>query len=533
MADPLWLDSDVIMQVANGDTALEAELNALRNAGTTFLMVPKVREECTVGNPMNEKAAGKNKDILSKPSSQRNQDAIDRLRVQLDTSGSFYTAEDRTRLQERGFMGADGKPLPPQARVQASDSEVLTQVTTSASARGVRLPRIMSLDGGVRQNAIRWGVTAINRSSVPAPAGGGGGGGPTTATSADPWLGPGGTPGFNPGRIANVGMALDLFQNWATQFSMITAAYAAWNAVLVQEAKVIRLQDENPEYPVYIAIYWKIINENNPNLYKSYQFFGIQVQTGGAGKPAALYDSDQKSYLMTIPARKAGGPEKKGATPPARTWRDTFVTVYGYLAGDHTTGGDPEKALQSLNGCPMYDILPILKEIKRADAIAYNKLEQALQWPTVNVGVSRLEAAFFAVRMSANSGDPFIAYKAACKPFAALPNDQQRDIEGFLTGTSGAAQTALANPAGEWTCRVGRFLWVYTFDANNGVTWRDPYNGKNGRGTWKMGDTLMKLTWAGSKSWDNWSLPLNPTAQGGTVSVDGEGIFSLQATRKA
>ncbi len=42
-----------------------------------------------------------------------------------------------------------------------------------------------------------------------------------------------------------------------------------------------------------------------------------------------------------------------------------------------------------LNGGPMYDILPILKEIKRADPDRYNKLEQAMQWPSSGVNVSR------------------------------------------------------------------------------------------------------------------------------------------------
>src|SRR5262245_11123368 len=50
MADPLWLDANIVADVAN---SLEAELKARHKAGQTLLTVPKAHEEVMYGNPMN------------------------------------------------------------------------------------------------------------------------------------------------------------------------------------------------------------------------------------------------------------------------------------------------------------------------------------------------------------------------------------------------------------------------------------------------------------------------------------------------
>ncbi len=134
--------------------------------------------------------------------------------------------------------------------------------------------------------------------------------------------------------------------------------------------------------------------------------------------------------------------------------------------------------------------------------------------------------------MSNNSGDPFPDYKASSALFTMLPPDQQKDIENFLRRTVLASLSSLETPSGEWNCNVGKWLWVYTFDGTGSVTWKDPYNGKSGKGSWKMGDTTMRISWVGSKSWDIWTLPLNPEAQGGSVNVAGEGLFALKATKR-
>lgn len=39
---------------------------------------------------------------------------------------------------------------------------------------------------------------------------------------------------------------------------------------------------------------------------------------------------------------------------------------------------------------------------------------------------------------------------------------------------------------GEWSVHVGPWNWVYVFSKDGTVTWKDPRNGLNGRGTWKV-----------------------------------------------
>ena len=350
------------------------------------------------------------------------------------------------------------------------------------------------------------------------------------ADKGEPWKGPGGTPGFDPSGIQNVANALALFQHWAEQLSMLSTAFAAWDEILDRKNEIVQAQNENPLFPVYIRIYWKVDFDNNPNMPKLYHYFGADIQSGAAGMPASLYDAYQKSYLMVIPALKRDDSKKASGGP--RTWRDGYNSVIGLLEGDHVTGGDPVAALRVLNGSPMYDILPILQTLKASDPRLFDKLQQALAWPSANVGIGRLRAAFFAVELSTNSGnDQFAYYKSACNEFAALPGDQQKDIENFLAGKSGEERKVLTSPAGEWNVRVGKWLWVYSFDSKGAVTWRDPFNGESGKGKWKQLGGKITIDWSPSQSKDTWYLPLDPVKQKGMAYVDGEGSFPVAATK--
>jgi hypothetical protein len=353
---------------------------------------------------------------------------------------------------------------------------------------------------------------------------------PTSASTGKAWGGPGGTPGFSPSNIQNIGQALAMLQKWAEQLSMLNAAFAAWNEVLDRESEIIDAQNGNPLFPVYIRIYWKVHFENNPNMPKTYEYFGCDIQNGCAGMPSSLWDSDQHSYLMVIPALKKD--DHKKASGPAATWRDGYTSVLGLLEGDRSMGGDPIAALRILNGSPMYDILRILQTLKASDPYHFDKLQQAISWPTANVGRDRLLAAFFAVQLSANSGtDAFSYYKASCKELASLPEDQQKDIETFLSGRSSADKQASTSPVGDWNVRVGKWLWIYKFDAAGSVTWRDPFNGENGKGKWKQGSGKLTIDWSPSKSKDTWYFPLDPKQQKGMAYVDDEGNFPVAATK--
>jgi hypothetical protein len=149
------------------------------------------------------------------------------------------------------------------------------------------------------------------------------------------------------------------------------------------------------------------------------------------------------------------------------------------------------------------------------------------------VNNARNAAAILAVRMADNSsGDAFADYKASCKEFGLLPQDQQKDIEVFLSPKvkEAAKEESCTSPAGEWKVKAKHYVWIYKFDGKGGVTWRDPYAGLDGRGSWKLGAKKMTISWVGTKTWDEWDVPLNPTQQTGWVHSS-EGNLALSATR--
>jgi hypothetical protein len=187
MADPKWIDTQTLSYVASGDTTLESELLAQRAAGVKFLIVPKVYEEATVGNPFSN-----SKKAVAAVSPEREQaikGAMQRLGAEIDRSGSStdrlgdrqYERDgagrelrDRVTLDQPGLVDRGWvvkKSGVTRSVLSESDSLVLSQVAASARARGVSQPVILSADGGVRTNAERWGVKAEARKSVPAPKG--------------------------------------------------------------------------------------------------------------------------------------------------------------------------------------------------------------------------------------------------------------------------------------------------------------------------------------------------------------------------
>jgi hypothetical protein len=178
----------------------------------------------------------------------------------------------------------------------------------------------------------------------------------------------------------------------------------------------------------------------------------------------------------------------------------------------------------------MYDILPILDKLKTEEPFLFNKVEQAIQWPTADVGRGRLTAAFVAVRMKDGGHTAFHSYINVCQEHHHLPEDQKQAIEQFLSPSPPSKTTSSDDPTGEWTVRVSKWLWMYKFDARGSVTWRDPYNGMTGRGKWTMKASTMRIDWVGSTTVDEWNLPLDLKAQSGKVRMKGE-THTLSATK--
>jgi hypothetical protein len=86
------------------------------------------------------------------------------------------------------------------------------------------------------------------------------------------------------------------------------------------------------------------------------------------------------------------------------------------------------------------------------------------------------------------------------------------------------------NPVGEWQVRVDRWLWIYNFDANGNVTWRDPFNNETGNGKWQIGSGVITFTWFNSTTTESWNLPIQPNNQKGKTTMKGT-TYEVNAVR--
>jgi hypothetical protein len=81
---------------------------------------------------------------------------------------------------------------------------------------------------------------------------------------------------------------------------------------------------------------------------------------------------------------------------------------------------------------------------------------------------------------------------------------------------------------GEWNVNVGQWNFVYVFFRNGTVTWKDPRNGLNGQGTWKVEKNKIITHWVNSTTWEAWDLPVNARAATGKCHRK-DGTFDLKA----
>jgi hypothetical protein len=146
MAEPMWLDTNVISRVANGDAMLEVELLNLRNNGFEFWYTPGVERELFVESAFRGKPV---------PLSQlyRKRLAVSRLGAQVDRT------IDRAKQLELVDLGFD---LP---RYMEGDSFIMSEVAASSKAADVDQPKIFTCDIDVYKNAERWGLDAWTRST--------------------------------------------------------------------------------------------------------------------------------------------------------------------------------------------------------------------------------------------------------------------------------------------------------------------------------------------------------------------------------
>lgn len=79
-----------------------------------------------------------------------------------------------------------------------------------------------------------------------------------------------------------------------------------------------------------------------------------------------------------------------------------------------------------------------------------------------------------------------------------------------------------------WNVHVQQWNWIYNFTAQGAVNWSDPLNGMTGAGSWKIDNGKLVTRWTGSKTWEEWNVPLDPHGATGKAHMQA-GTFDLKA----
>jgi hypothetical protein len=155
MGEPLWLDTNSLIRLhRDGDLALANELLEYSDKGYRLMVTLKVYEELTRGNPYK-----KNGGTVSAAGRQRAKIVMGLLGIELDVQGSML-----------GTPGPESKINTKD--ISVSDARILGEIMASAQSRGVRSPKLFTLESGERamisaSKTARFGVTPITRQSKP------------------------------------------------------------------------------------------------------------------------------------------------------------------------------------------------------------------------------------------------------------------------------------------------------------------------------------------------------------------------------
>ena len=148
MGDPVWLDNNVLDNALKGDAAINQQLVNYRKAGRPLLVVPAVAEELLNGNVVTGTSAP------SPEFRKAMQQGMIKLGVKVDPLAGKLPPG--TRLKDLYTIGADN--------VSLSDRRVLNQIKTSARARGIAAPEMITAELGKKamiSQAPKWGIKAV------------------------------------------------------------------------------------------------------------------------------------------------------------------------------------------------------------------------------------------------------------------------------------------------------------------------------------------------------------------------------------
>ena len=178
MPDPIWVDTNSLVDIIRGDKILEAELVGIRDReGRELLITPKTWDELRNGNVLTQDPQiPQDSQIPNDSARNRVQGLKDRLKFDVDMEGKKlgkykykYTdpseahlkPEDRKRI-DIGQMRRIDDNLRLLDNVSESDSLVLSEVKAGAEVRGIKKPVIFTADRGMTVNARTLGIRPRN-----------------------------------------------------------------------------------------------------------------------------------------------------------------------------------------------------------------------------------------------------------------------------------------------------------------------------------------------------------------------------------
>jgi hypothetical protein len=137
---PIWLDTDVLINVEKGKPGFVAALSDLRSDGYDLLVAPSVEREFLYGGKSTaQEAVGK-------------QALLSQWGVQVDKAAASIPMKELQALRDSGM--ANGLSI--------TDADIVAQVKASATARGIKNPIYLTKDAGGTLDAMaRRGVKAM------------------------------------------------------------------------------------------------------------------------------------------------------------------------------------------------------------------------------------------------------------------------------------------------------------------------------------------------------------------------------------
>ncbi len=351
--------------------------------------------------------------------------------------------------------------------------------------------------------------------------------------------------GFKPGSDGRSGVKMDaagmnalaqglhiVIRNGNTKVSLEKAGEKAMRAYLKAKPEIERMQLQYPEEPVQLNFFVRFQPGPNADFADSWIFDGFEYKLGGGFDGVIVQSVPREEGMIFSGMVPALRPRTKALQRAPE--RNNEPVYQGYLMA--RKGIEPPaqwpyiECFNVLNGSPMYDILTIVSLLAKDGFLTLMKNTL----PSVpGIYNSRINLALYAVEGFGSGSKSFESYKSSfSKDFFALPQEQQNDIKEFFTKEK---SSAIRDIVGRWRVCVDKWTWIYDFSSfasGAKVTWRDPFNGLNGAGTWKLAGNKIAVSWAPkSTSTDEWYLPIDPYAQHGKCFMK-EGTFLLGAVKE-